>query len=199
MAERSEVLNCVEPLIEFQTCPLEETIKNHNWNSWSECNDGQRIRSRRVSSKCGSLFLKKHPNYHIREQSSETGECTACTPPEWSDWERDDSGCLLVRKCVVLDDQDDSCNKECIGKSKKEVPCITATICNKVVQLTNHRDKALTLRRSNYESKLTYRYSSETPSLDSLWTICCSPEDGQNVAVLYNEPNNLKLIKATIV
>jgi hypothetical protein len=46
---------------------------------------------------------------------------------------------------------------------------------------------------------LTYRYSSETPSLDSLWTICCSPEDGQNVAVLYNEPNNLKLIKATIL
>ena len=59
------------------------------------------------------------------KQSSQTGDCTACTPPEWSDWERDDSGCLLVRKCIVLDDQDESCNKECIGKSKKEVPCIT--------------------------------------------------------------------------
>ena len=87
-----------------------------------------------------------------------------------------------------------------------------ATICNKVVQLTNHRRRALTLKRNKVcllrikkqhffqnenDSKVTYRSISHNiePSDDSLWTICCNPEDGENVAVLYNEPYNLKLIK----
>ena len=30
---------------------------------------------------------------------------------------------------------------------------------------------------------------------NSRWTVCCDPEDGVNVAMIFNENNNVKMIK----
>ena len=167
------------------------------WTEWTECVENMKTRSRRKTSICDESFLKKNGGYEANETHREQIKCGDCPTPQWSEWTRDSYGaCILRRHCLMPKNSD--CTAECAGEVARTIPCNDAEICNKQVQLTNHRGRLLSVRpprnwANQHSSSYALEFTPKVPGSNSenaVWSFCCNPADGVNVAMVFNSANN---------